>query len=115
VPVSKSCLPQPIQNEMFQSWSTCVTRLQAVPDDSQTRNNGLQLRAVRQKLLDAKATGYVGAVLGIALVTIVLTPFHARINSTTVGLTFLLVVLFRSVVSGQWTSASRLSFSNDQL
>ncbi len=55
---------------------------------------------MRQKLLDAKATGYVGAVLGIALVTIVLTPFHARINSTTVGLTFLLVVLFVALFRG---------------
>jgi len=55
---------------------------------------------VRQKLLDAKATGYVGAVLGIALVTIVLTPFHARINSTTVGLTFLLIVLFVALFRG---------------
>ena len=55
---------------------------------------------MRQKLLDTKATGYVGAVLGIALVTIVLTPFHARINSTTVGLTFLLVVLFVALFRG---------------
>lgn len=55
---------------------------------------------MRQKLLDTKATGYVGAVLGIALVTIVLTPFQARINSTTVGLTFLLVVLFVALFRG---------------
>jgi two-component system sensor histidine kinase KdpD len=45
-------------------------------------------------------TGYLGAVLGTALVTLVLGPFHTRINSTTVALIFLLVVLFVALFRG---------------
>src|SRR5574338_111939 len=59
----------------------------------------LQLRAVRH-LLDAKPTGYVGAVLVTALVTLVLGPFYTRINSTTVALIFLLVVLLVALFRG---------------
>jgi K+-sensing histidine kinase KdpD len=55
---------------------------------------------VRQNLLNAKATGYLGAVLGTALVTIVLAPFHAGINTTTIALAFLLVVLFVALFRG---------------
>jgi two-component system sensor histidine kinase KdpD len=55
---------------------------------------------VERKLLNTKATGYLGAVLGTALVTIVLGPFHTRINSTTVALTFLLIVLFVALFRG---------------
>lgn len=55
---------------------------------------------MRQKLLNARATGYLGAVLGTALVTLVLAFFQARINSTTVALTFLLVVLFVALFRG---------------
>jgi len=47
-----------------------------------------------------KATGYLGAVLGTALVTIVLAPFHTGINSTTVALIFLLVVLLVALFRG---------------
>lgn len=55
---------------------------------------------MERKLLNTKATGYLGAVLGTALVTIVLGPFHTRINSTTVALTFLLIVLFVALFRG---------------
>lgn len=46
------------------------------------------------------ATGYVAAVLGVALVTIALKPFSAHINSTTVALALLLVVLFVATLWG---------------
>jgi K+-sensing histidine kinase KdpD len=55
---------------------------------------------VRWTLLNAKATGYLGAILGTALVTIVLAPFHPQINSTTVALIFLLVVLLVALFRG---------------
>jgi len=55
---------------------------------------------VRWTLLNAKATGYLGAVLGTALVTIILAPFHPEINSTTVALIFLLVVLLVALFRG---------------
>ena len=44
--------------------------------------------------------GYIGAFLGSAVVTISLGPFHEQINSTTVALAFLLVVLFVAIFSG---------------
>ncbi|HEV7683182.1 MAG TPA: DUF4118 domain-containing protein [Pyrinomonadaceae bacterium] len=44
--------------------------------------------------------GYVGAVLGAVLVTALLAPFHDQINSTTVSLSFLLVVLFVALFWG---------------
>ena len=55
---------------------------------------------MRQNLFDSKATGYVWAIVGTTLVTIVLAPFHTRINSTTVALTLLLVVLFVALFRG---------------
>lgn len=51
-------------------------------------------------LLNAKWLGYGGAVLGVGLVTILLAPFHEQINSTTVALAFLLVVLFVALFWG---------------
>ena len=51
-------------------------------------------------LLNPKASGYLGAVFGAALVTLVLAPFQTQINSTTVALTFLLVVLFVALFWG---------------
>lgn len=47
-----------------------------------------------------KAAGYFGAVLGTALVTALLAPFQERMNSTTVALAFLLVVLFVALFWG---------------
>jgi two-component system sensor histidine kinase KdpD len=44
--------------------------------------------------------GYGGAVLGTGLVTALLAPFHEQINSTTVALAFLLVVLFVALFWG---------------
>jgi K+-sensing histidine kinase KdpD len=44
--------------------------------------------------------GYVGAVLGTAILTALLAPFHEQVNSTTVALTFLLVVLFVALFWG---------------
>lgn len=55
---------------------------------------------MERKLLNTKATGYLGAVLGTVLVTVVLGPFHTQINSTTVALTFLLIVLFVALLRG---------------
>lgn len=44
--------------------------------------------------------GYGGAVLGTGLVTALLAPFHPQVNSTTVALAFLLVVLFVALFWG---------------
>lgn len=44
--------------------------------------------------------GYIGALLGSAVVTIALGPFQEQINSTTVALAFLLVVLFVALFWG---------------
>ena len=60
----------------------------------------LQSWLVRRNLLSHKATGYLGAVLAPTLVTLVLTPFYNSINSTTVALAFLLVVLFVALFWG---------------
>jgi K+-sensing histidine kinase KdpD len=49
---------------------------------------------VLSNLLNLKGAGYFGAVLGIAVVTALLAPLHEQINSTTVALAFLLLVLF---------------------
>lgn len=44
--------------------------------------------------------GYLAALVGVAAVTLSLAPFHAEINSTTVALALLLVVLFVATVFG---------------
>src|SRR4030095_5388383 len=46
------------------------------------------------KNLWLKAGGYAFSVFGVAAVTAALGPFHERVNSTTVALALLLVVLF---------------------
>lgn len=45
-------------------------------------------------------TRYLGAVVGTALVTLVLGPFQEQINSTTVALAFLIIVLFSALFWG---------------
>ena len=55
---------------------------------------------VSRNALHSRWTGYVGAVLGTAFVTLVLAPFHEQINSTTVALAFLIVVLFSALFWG---------------
>src|ERR1700741_4122590 len=55
---------------------------------------------VKRKLLTPGWEGYFGAVLGVAVVTAILAPFHDKINSTTVALAFLLVVLFVALFWG---------------
>jgi K+-sensing histidine kinase KdpD len=45
-------------------------------------------------------TGYLAALLGVSLVTFLLSPFHAQINSTTIALALLLVVLVIATVFG---------------
>jgi two-component system sensor histidine kinase KdpD len=50
--------------------------------------------------MNLRWAGYFGAVLGIAVVTALLAPFHQHINSTTVSLAFLLVVLFVALFWG---------------
>ncbi|MDX6694594.1 MAG: hypothetical protein QOF02_2197 [Blastocatellia bacterium] len=52
------------------------------------------------KIAREKWDGYLMAVLGIAAVTALLGPFHRRINSTTVALALLLVVLFTATLRG---------------
>jgi K+-sensing histidine kinase KdpD len=55
---------------------------------------------VGRDFLSRKWTGYLAAVVGATLVTLVLGPFHTRINSTTVALIYLLVVLFLALFWG---------------
>jgi two-component system sensor histidine kinase KdpD len=55
---------------------------------------------VERNLVNLKSAGYGGAVLGTGLVTALLAPFHEQINSTTVALAFLLVVLFVALFWG---------------
>jgi two-component system sensor histidine kinase KdpD len=52
------------------------------------------------KASNKRASGYVVAVLGVALATVALKPFSGRINSTTVALTLLLIVLFVATLWG---------------
>lgn len=52
------------------------------------------------RMLNLRWSGYVGAVGGTALITAVLAPFQQQVNSTTVALTFLLVVLFVALFWG---------------
>ena len=60
----------------------------------------LTIGPVGNNLRDKKWTGYLGAVVGTALVTLVLGPFHNQVNPTTVALSFLLVVLFLALFWG---------------
>jgi K+-sensing histidine kinase KdpD len=55
---------------------------------------------VARNLVNLRWAGYGGAVLGTGLVTALLAPFHEQINSTTVALAFLLVVLFVALFWG---------------
>lgn len=49
---------------------------------------------VQRTLVNSRWAGYFGAVFGTAVVTGLLAPFHEQVNSTTVAVAFLLVVLF---------------------
>lgn len=51
-------------------------------------------------MVNLRWAGYGGAVFGTGLVTALLAPFHEHINSTTVALAFLLVVLFVALFWG---------------
>jgi K+-sensing histidine kinase KdpD len=53
-----------------------------------------------RRVLNSRWAGYVGAVVGTAFITAVLAPFQQQVNATTVGLTFLLVVLFVALFWG---------------
>jgi K+-sensing histidine kinase KdpD len=55
---------------------------------------------VGRNWVNLRWAGYAGAVLGSGLVTALLAPFHEQINSTTVALAFLLVVLFVALFWG---------------
>jgi two-component system sensor histidine kinase KdpD len=55
---------------------------------------------VANNLVNSSWAGYLGAVLGSAFVTASLAPFYDHINSTTVALAFLLVVLFVALFWG---------------
>ncbi len=50
--------------------------------------------------LNSKWAGYIGAVVGTALLTAILAPFQQQVNATTVALAFLLVVLFVALFWG---------------
>ena len=52
------------------------------------------------KILGKRWGGYFIAVLGVAAVTALLAPFNDRINSTTIALALLLVVLFTATYRG---------------
>ncbi len=54
----------------------------------------------QSNFLNRRGAGYLGALLGTAAVSLVLAPFQNSINSTTVALTFLLVVLFVALFWG---------------
>ncbi len=55
---------------------------------------------MRRELLTHRAAGYLGAVFGTSAITLVLAPVQTSINSTTVALTFLLIVLFVALFWG---------------
>ena len=50
--------------------------------------------------MNLRWAGYFGAVVGTGVVTALLAPFHEQINSTTVALAFLLVVIFVALFWG---------------
>jgi two-component system sensor histidine kinase KdpD len=58
------------------------------------------MKSVWEKLLRNRWAGYCGSLLGTAAVTAFLIPFRGHINSTTVALAFLLVVLFAAILWG---------------
>src|SRR5712691_10724550 len=58
------------------------------------------MNSVREKLFTGRWVGYIGSVFGSAAVTAFLSPFRDHINSTTVALAFLLVVLFAAILWG---------------
>lgn len=58
------------------------------------------ISVVGMKILGKKWDGYLIAVLGVAVVTALFVPFNNRVNSTTVALAFLLVVLFIATYCG---------------
>ena len=53
-----------------------------------------------QLVLNFRGAGYIGAVGGTAFITAVLAPFQQHVNSTTVALSSLLVVLFVALFWG---------------
>jgi K+-sensing histidine kinase KdpD len=55
---------------------------------------------VERNLVNLRWVSYVGAAVGTGVVTVLLAPFHEQINSTTVALAFLLVVLFVALFWG---------------
>jgi K+-sensing histidine kinase KdpD len=58
------------------------------------------MSCVREKLFRKRWVRYGGALLGTAALTGLLIPFRGHINSTTVALAFLLVVLFAAILWG---------------
>jgi two-component system sensor histidine kinase KdpD len=55
---------------------------------------------VERNLVNLRWAGYFGAVSGTGVLTAFLAPFHEQINSTTVALAFLLLVLFVALFWG---------------
>src|SRR5258708_33830308 len=58
------------------------------------------MNTVIEKLFRNRWAGYGGSLVGTAAVTALLIPFRGHINSTTVALAFLLVVLFAAILWG---------------
>jgi two-component system sensor histidine kinase KdpD len=56
---------------------------------------------VERNLVNLRWAGYFGAVAGTGVLTAILAPFHQQINSTTVALAFLLLVLFVALFWGR--------------
>lgn len=52
------------------------------------------------RLFNARWASYLLAILGIALLTIVLLPLRSQINSTTIGFAFLLLIVFIAILWG---------------
>ena len=56
-------------------------------------------------ILQRRGAGYWAAILGVALVTAIFAPFQATLNTTTVALAYLLVVLFVATGWGSWPAS----------
>jgi K+-sensing histidine kinase KdpD len=58
-------------------------------------------KRVDSSMVNLKSSGYLGALAGTGVVTALLAPFQDDVNSTTVALSFLLVVLFVALFWGR--------------
>ena len=88
-------------SDMLQSMSDMVSQSSgSCRHKSDDANEMSYNETVLSNSAKGKWPGYIGAVLGTSLVTGALAPFQQQINSTTVALAFLLVVLFIALFWG---------------